>query len=203
MGGSHSLPSPWGHTSPVGRPPGLPQSLRTCRHKSVGRTVGAQPPVKWLAEGSGNTLQQVDTGRRGCQEGRGREERGGSLLSRPLRVPLCPVCALAPRQCGWVGCLRLAAAMPAQVVALRHTQARVCQQPPPPHHPGIQGLLQSLYSCCMRGGDVRKALRWRSGRFLQALGTSTVHGKVLSVEQRLWCRSWGVRSSLGWGKFWF
>lgn len=152
--------------------------------------------------GTGRGQQRSSRWTRGEEAARkGEDKRKGACPPSPghSAVSLCPVCALAPRQCGWVGCLRLAAAMAAQVVALRHTKARGCQQPPPPHHPGIQGLLErSFYSLCMRGGDVRKALRWwelREDRNLipQALASSSIHGKVLPVEQRLWVQELGCQ----------
>lgn len=88
-----SFPSPWGHTSPVGRPPGLPQSLRTCRHKSVGRIVGAHPSEKWLAEGRGNTLQQVDREERlpGRERTRGKGRVPALQATQSLPLPsVCP-----------------------------------------------------------------------------------------------------------------
>lgn len=120
-----------------------------------------------------------------ARKGEDKRKGAGPLSPGHSAVSLYPVCALAPRQCGWVGCLRLAAAMPAQVVALRHTKARGCQQPPPPRHPGF--LLEKFFLPLHERGRCKESFTMREWEVREDRNSSPSFGRLIYT--------WGNTSS--------
>lgn len=141
MGSSLQPSQPLGTYKPSWKTSRSPSEPADLQAQVRGENRGSPAPQRkgWHklgAAGSSRWAKGGETAKRSEDKG----DVAGPTSPGHSAVSLCLVCALAPRRCGWVGCLRLAAAMPAQVVALRHTKARGCQYPPPPHPSGSKGF---------------------------------------------------------------
>lgn len=210
-----SLPRPWGHTSPVGRPPGLPRSLRTCRHKSEGDGDCGSPASRAMV----GTRQRQHTPAGGHREERlpGRERTRGkgwvplSPISRPLSsLPLPGVCP--GTQAVWVGGLSAVgsgyACTGGRPEAPKGKRLPAASTPAPPRDPRTsrEKFLLPLHERgrCKERFPLREwEVREDCNFFYKLWPPHLYMGKYFRWNRDCGCRSRGVRSSLGWGNLWF